>query len=121
MPKFERWPAFRVVATPEALDRLDGDLLRLAPDEALLLLEDEAVEVDDEHAIIVRDHSFVGAWFEKSLAAEILARHCEWEPPSSGFAQGAVAGIPTKLWFRGELVLMLVQAPYAVEFEERLR
>lgn len=120
MPEFERFPATRIVATPAALDQLAGEVLRLAPDEALVL-GDEPLKVDDEHAIVLSDHSFQGAWFEKVLADEILARYCEWEPPASGFAQGAVAGIPTKLWFKNDLVLMLVQAPYAAELLERLR
>lgn len=113
----ERLPATRVVAKPEALDRLPGGL-RLAPDEALFI--DPVGKVPDEHAIVVEDHSFMGVWMSAEEAAELLERHCEWEPPAQGLAQGAVAGIPAKLWFAEQRVLILVQAPYADDFMERI-
>jgi hypothetical protein len=36
------------------------------------------------------------------------------------FAQGAVAGIPTKLWLEDDQVLFIVPAPYAADFAERM-
>ena len=39
---------------------------------------------------------------------------------SSAFAQGAVAGIATKLWFEAGRVLLIVPAPLIADFEERM-
>lgn len=121
----KRFPATRVVALPSALDSLKpptGSIaLRLAADE-LLIMPPAQVAVNDPHAIILPDGSFAGAWASASEAKRILERECEWELPRArpAFAQGAVAGIPVKLWLEEDRVFVVVQAPFVVEFEERI-
>lgn len=127
MPVLNRLLATRIVATPAALDALarpdENTLaLRTAADELLLIPPVADVAVADAHAIITEDGGFAGVWLAAEAALEFLARSCEWELPHGrpAFAQGAVAGIPTKLWLEAERVLFVVQAPYAAEFEERM-
>jgi hypothetical protein len=114
------------VATPAALDEAvwpeESLVLRFAPDEALVMPPLGAVPVPDPHAIIIADGGFAGVWLTAEEALVFLERACEWEIPSErpAFAQGAVAGIATKIWLETDKVLFLVQAPYAYDFEERL-
>ena len=56
---------------------------------------------------------------EEALA--FLERACEWALPQQrpAFAQGAVAGVPVKLWLEGDQVLFVVPSPYVHDFEER--
>lgn len=124
--RFQRLEATRVMASPEALDALatatDDRVLRIAPDEALVLGGVPPEAVPDPHAIVERETGFSGAWIESSQATELLARTCDWELPSSrpAFAQGAVAGVPVKIHFEVDRVLFVVQTPWAHELEERL-
>ncbi|MEZ4592739.1 MAG: hypothetical protein R3D55_16565 [Chloroflexota bacterium] len=129
MPKLNRIAATRIVANPDALDRADVPqsslALRFAADELFLTppLQDETIiTAHDPHAILIREGGFAGTWLPANEAAEFLARNCEWEMPNGrpAFAQGAVAGIPTKLWLEDEQVLFIVPAPYAHDFAERL-
>lgn len=121
----KRFPATRIVATPTALDSIqypaDSIVLRIAADEVLIAPPAE-INVNDPHAIILPDGSFCGVWLTASAAQRILERECEWKLPHQrpAFAQGAVAGIPVKLWLEVERVFMVVQAPFVVEFEERI-
>ncbi len=134
----------RIVATPEALDAAEWSadtlVLRFAPDEVFIvkppsnsLLWGKDIntssplggiegELADPHAIVVSEGSFSGLWLDSDTAMHILEHGCEWEIPSErpAFAQGAVAGIPAKLWFEAERVLIIVPAPLAAEFEERI-
>ncbi len=144
--RFARFSALRIAATAAALDALQPPhavlALRFAPDELYLLPETtgtgatmkseiSALQTQitapllalDEDAIIVRETGFSGLWLQHDEALDLLQRHCEWEPPTTrpAFAQGAVAGIPTKLWFTPERVLLLVATPHAQEMEERLQ
>ena len=125
MPELKRLQTTRIVATPAALDGLtipNGTLsLRTAPDE-MLLMPPTAVDLLDAYAIVVEDGSFAGAWWDSAELLPILERTCEWELPNQRptFAQGMVAGIPTKLWLEQDRVLLLCPAVYAAEMEERI-
>lgn len=127
MRALDRFPATRVVAKPAALDAYawpKGALvLRTAPDEVLALTAEKIAFAGDEHAIVERDDGFAGAWVPSKEALAFLESACEWEPPAArpAFAQGAVAGLPAKLFFETERVLFLVPAPYAADLQERLR
>lgn len=126
MPELKRLTMTRIVSTPTALDQVvwptETRVMRIAPDEVLILPELAQIEIDDPHVIVVTESGFAGLWLDASSAAEILAQTCQWELPSSrpAFAQGAVADIPTKLWFEPDQTLFIVPAPYAADFEERL-
>ena len=116
----------RVVATPAALDTVSWPMgavvLRVAPDEALVTAEVTTATVPDPHAIVERETGFVAAWVESRRALELLEQFCTWELPHArpAFAQGAVAGLPVKLWFDADRVLILVPAPFATDFAERV-
>ncbi len=134
MPELNPIPATRIVATPAALDAAhwppEALVLRFAPDEALIMSAVtegvdsiiEAIILDDPHAIVIAETGYAGLWLAADKALDFLERACEWALPSDrpAFAQGAVAGIPTKLWFEEQQVLFILPAPYAVDFEERL-
>ena len=126
MPELKPIQATRIVATPAALDAAvwpqDALALCIAPDEALVTTTVSADIVDDPHAIVAPDAGFVGAWVGADEALEFLERCCEWEIPRErpAFAQGAVAGLPVKLWLEEERVLFLVPAPYAADLEEHM-
>ena len=140
---FKRLPGTRMVAKPEALDALPlpahAIALRFAPDELYITFASDraqsgasfstvratiqtALLAADPHAIIIAEGAFSGAWVAESHALALLERLAEWEMPTArpAFAQGAVAGIPTKLWFEEKRVLFVVPTPYAHELEERL-
>lgn len=123
----ERLTATRVVATPAALDHATWPagvvVLRTAPDEAIALAGMNAVVVNDPHAIIERETALFGVWVEAGEALDLLERECAWEVPHErpSFAQGAVAGLPVKVWFEADQVLFVVPAPFAADFVERCR
>lgn len=122
----ERLPLMHVVASPAALSAAewpDGAIvLRIAPDEVLAMSSGSPSLADDPHAIELRDSAFSGLWLEAAEAEELLARFCEWELPADrpAFAQGALAGLPVKLWLERDRVLILVPAAYADDLAERL-
>ena len=126
MPKLSRMVVSRIVSTPEALDAAQwpGDVLvfRTAPDELFVVPAQDDINVADPYAIVIQDGGQAGIWLPAESALSVLERQCEWELPSErpAFAQGAVAGIPAKLYFEEERVLFIVAAPYAQEFEQRL-
>ncbi len=125
--RFSRLEATRIVAVPAALDRLalgPSELgFRLAPDELLLVPSNAHVAIDDPHAIVELDTGFAGAWVAIDEALSFLERACSWPIPTArpAFAQGAVAGLPVKLWLETDRVLFVVPAPFAADFEARLR
>lgn len=130
MPALKRIAATRIVAKPNALDSADipqsSLALRFAADELFVTppLQDESIILDhDPHAIIISEGGFAGTWLAIAEASDFLQRNCLWELPNGrpAFAQGAVAGIPTKLWLEEDQVLFIVPAPYAVDFAERLQ
>ncbi len=129
MPALKRIAATRIVAQPNALDAADVPqsslALRFAADELFVTppLQDESVILaHDPHAIVISEGGFAGTWLDHETAAHFLQRHCTWELPDGrpAFAQGAVAGIPTKLWLEEAQVLFIVPAPYAHDFAERM-
>jgi hypothetical protein len=122
----------RVVAAPAALDAAtwpEGTLpLRLAPDDVLLIAADLAdvnvrVAVDDPDAIVADDAGFAAVVLDEPAAGAILPRVVEWPLPTSrpALAQGALAGLPARLWCEDARVVVLVPAPFAADLEERLR
>lgn len=130
MPALKRIAATRIVSTPAALDAADVPqsslALRFAADELFITppLQDESVILaHDPHAIVISEGGFAGVWLDSDEAAEFLQKNCAWELPNGrpAFAQGAVAGIPTKLWLEEEQVLFIVPAPYAADFAERMQ
>jgi len=128
---FERLPGTRIVAKPETLDGLDLPeetvVLRFAPDEAFIFPplsanQSKAVRRLESDAIVVAEGSFSAAWIPEDHALPLLERLAEWKMPDQrpAFAQGAVAGVPAKLWFSNGKVLFLVLTPLAQELEDRL-
>ena len=123
---FERIEGVRVVASPAALEAAhwpQGALSwRLAPDEVFVTAAVPADIVDDPHAIVEPDDGFMGAWVDAGRALDFLERSCEWELPRErpAWAQGAVAGLPVKLWIEHDRVWFIVPAPYARDLLERL-
>lgn len=122
MPALERLAGVHVVALPEALDGarwVGGDVrvLRFAPDEAFAI-DAETAEVDDPDALVEDERGFAGTWCPWSD----LEPHIEWpldgRPPF--IHQGKVAGIPAKVLFDGDRVLLVTQAAYAADLETRL-
>jgi len=123
--ELKRTQLTRIVADPSALDQAawHGIVLRVAPDEALLLSDETPDVATDPHSIVQRDDGFSAMWLPMTEARELLAKTCDWELPAQrpAFAQGSVAGLPVKLWFEQDRVLFLVPAPYAHDFLERVQ
>ena len=122
----ERVSLLHIVGSGAALNSIVWSdqtiVLRIAPDEVLALAPNAPAIPDDPHAIVRRDDGYAAVWLSTAEAQELLASSCEWKLPTERptFAQGAVAGLPVKIWFEHYRVLMLVPAPYAAEFAERL-
>ena len=124
MPEPERLQGLRVAADPAALDsaRWHGEtvtVLRFAPDDALALGA-VGVDLDDEHAVVEGEAGYVGVW----LAVADLEPHLEWPLPAERpvLAQGAVAGVPAKVWLPDDGdALLLTACAYAAELGGRLR
>ena len=125
MPELERLHGLRVVAEPAALDAAhwSGDgvtVLRFAPDEAFGIGA-RSVEVDDADAIVEQEAGFSGAWVDLA----VVTPHIEWSLPTDrpALAQGAIAGVPAKLWLPADdyTAFLVVAAAYADELSERLR
>ena len=119
--------ATRIAATSAALDAAqwpsDAIVLRTAPDEAIVLAAIASSLIADAHAIVEPETALFGVWMPIDEALALLERECDWELPVArpAFAQGAVAGLPLKLWFERDRVLFVVSAPFATDFAERLR
>ena len=122
---FERLEATRIVAAPRALNEVEapdgGYLVRLAPDDLLVIPAPERVDVADPHAIIEPETGFSAAWFDRTELVRLQAVSA-WEFPRRRpeFAQGHVAGIPVKMLFEEGGVRVLVPAVLAHHMEERL-
>ena len=123
--RFERLAATRIVADPGALDEIDapdgGYLLRLAPDDMLVLPPPDRIDVADRYAIVESEAGFSAAWFARSEVPRLQALS-GWEFPRRrpAFAQGHLAGIPVRTLFDAGGVLVLVPAVLAHQLEERL-
>ena len=120
----ERLEGLRVVATPDALDHawFEGDVtvLRIAADE-VLALGAVAAEITDDHAIVERETAFVGWGLSPAEFDAHVARHVEWALPTARpvLAQGLAAGMPVKLWFEHDRVLLLVSSGLVHEAVDR--
>ena len=121
----ERLRATRVVATPEALDRAvvatGCIVLRIAPDEALIIGE-HPITADDPHAIVVDDAGWCGAWLSAEAAERFLRAECQFSTPPErpALAQGMVAGLPVKLWLEAERTLFVVPHVFAHDLQARM-
>ena len=123
MPALEPVEAWRVVASPTAIDGAhwagdDVDVLRVAPDEALVLGATGG-HVDDPDAILEPEAGFSVALLAPEDRAGVL-EHVEWRVDQNGsLGQGKVAGVPAKLRM-AEPALLVVQTCYVDELERRL-
>jgi hypothetical protein len=126
VPALDPIRGLRVVALPGALDAARwtaGDtgqvtILRLAPDDVLAIGAVE-VQVEDPDAIVEPEAGFVGGW----CSLEDLRPQTEWAVPTErpALAQGAVAGVPAKVWLPDDGdVLLVVSAAHAAVLTERL-
>ncbi|HEU4571428.1 MAG TPA: hypothetical protein VFR93_01990 [Candidatus Limnocylindrales bacterium] len=124
MPALEPVEAWRVVASPEALDRArwhgdDVDVLRIAPDEALGLGATGVELTGDPDAIVEPEAGYSVAILDQ-LDEPTVRDHVEWDLDAADeLAQGKVAGVPAKLRV-GNPTLLVVQTAYADELRERL-
>lgn len=135
MRALERFTGTRVVALPHAIDAAvwpEGTLaFRLAPDEVLVTPAVNVTAVDDPHAIVELETGFSAVWLDHLAAIDLLERECDWERPQEMrqlgnpelpiFAQGLVAGLPVKIWFERDRVLIIVASALAADLAERLR
>ena len=132
MPALEPVEAWRVVASPAAIDAAhwlgeDVAILRLAPDEALGLRA-TGIEIDDPDAIDEPETGMsaalldVHAWYD-------LVDHLEWQAPAEPkvLAQGKIAGVPARIVTGDPAVmptdapaLLVVQTAFADELTGRL-
>jgi hypothetical protein len=121
----------RVVSTAASLDALtfapgtpeDTIILRTAPDEAMILdAVPASVVVDDQHAIIVEDSGWCGAWLPTDVAEQFLLQNATWHLPPERplFAQGMVAEAPVKVWAETQRVLLVVPRVAAQDFQSRM-
>jgi hypothetical protein len=124
VPVLERLRGVRVVAHPPAIDaaRWHGDpvlVLRFAPDEAFGVGA-TAAELDDADAIVEAEAAFVGG----VVPLDDLRRRSEWALPSQRpvLAQGALAGVPVKLWLATDdgTAFLVAYAASAPELIDRL-
>jgi hypothetical protein len=121
----ERMHGTRVVASPAVLDAREwpdgAAALRLAADD-LLLIGAALADMGDASAIVEEERGFVGWWLSSDELRDRVMPHVEWPLPDSrpAFAQGLIAGVPAKLWLAADRSLVLCQAAYAHELEERL-
>jgi hypothetical protein len=123
-PEIKRLSATRIIAKPKVLDALNTTsiMLRLAPDDALVLAKVTANELNDPHAIVASEKGFVSVWLKRKEALEFLSHNCEWDLPKTfpAFAQGMVAGLAMKLYFEKSRVLFVVPSPFEKVLAERL-
>jgi hypothetical protein len=120
----------RIVASPEAIDAIvsvegvvdRGLMIRLAPDDAFLMFDNNGIEVDDG-GIVVPETGFAGCWLTEHEVASRVLPHIEWSVPAErpALVQGLIAGVPAKLWLNGDESLLFCAAPYADELSGRLR
>jgi hypothetical protein len=113
----------RVVAQPEAIDAIlmpaDGEMLRIAPDDAIVVGA-VALTVNDPFAIVEHEHAFVH-WRLTPAEFAPITDHIEWPLPTPGLlGQGLIAGVPAKIVIGNDHVLLVVSASLAHELAERL-
>ena len=126
MPELRAVRGLRLVADPVAIDGatwttdLDKPALvhRLAPDEAFSP-GSTSVVIDDVYAIVVEEHGIVST---RCRIADLLP-HIDWTLPIERptFTQGAVAGVPARLWLLDDtFVVLYTSEAYARELAARL-
>ena len=113
----------RVVARPAAIDAAalpdEAMMLRIAPDDAIVTGVG-ALTLDDPHAIIEAEHTFVH-WRLTPGEFVAIADHIEWPLPATGeLGQGLIAAVPAKIVIAADHVLLIVSAGLAHELLERL-
>jgi hypothetical protein len=113
----------RVVAKPAAIDAIlmpaDGVMLRIAPDDAIVVGA-VALTVDDPFAIIEPEYAFVH-WRLTPAEFAPVTDHIEWPLPALGLlGQGLIAGVPAKIIIGPNDVLLVVSAGLAHDLAERL-
>ncbi len=117
--------ARRLIATPDALDRgsfpPQAVVMRFATDDALVIGEGE-IRLDDTHAIIEEERGFAALVLTPEEAVRLFERHLLWQlpPERPAVAQGALAGIPTRIWLEEDRVTVLVATPFVHELLERI-
>lgn len=122
MRAFETLTGWRVVADPAQIDDLGvgaSTIIRLAPDDALVLSATEP-QAADEHAIIEADTGWSGTWMTLDAFDRTVRPLIEWSVASDGLSQGLVTGVPAKIVCEGGLVLIACATPYVHELIERL-
>ena len=116
----------RVVASAESLDGIEWPeeavVLRLARDEVLVLTEHDELAVSDEHVIAEEEAGFSGVSLTDAEFDQLVRLHIDWAIPATrpALAQGLVAGVPCKLWFADDSVLLLCLTAHVHELEARL-
>lgn len=95
--------------------------MRIAEDEALLVGADE-VTVADPHAIIAREHGYCGVSMPRDEFDDWFSQHAPWRlpPGEPAFGQGAVAGLPIKVWADRDRALVITRTSLRHVLEERL-
>lgn len=127
----ERLHGTRFVAAPSALDALIPDLdatsvggtaLRFALDDLLVIHGGSYMVALGEASIQEKETGFVGWWLTPDELRDYVLEHIDWPLPDQrpALAQGLVAGVPAKLWLAEDRALLLCNAAYAHELEERI-
>ena len=129
-----RAPGMHVVASPEAIDRarwqdagpgpdeFEPLLLRLAPDE-VFAIGAIGVEIEDPDAIVEHEAGYIALMFPADEFVDAVIPHLEWPAPMErpAFAQGAIAGVPSKLYIDPTgAAIVLVLAAYLDDLLPRL-
>lgn len=113
----------RIVTTQDAIDALmsEGlDIIRLAPDEALLLGDLTEIDIDDRWAIVEADTSFSAIYTDVTTASVFLARTSELSVgPDASVIRGLAAGLALTVRRTGDHCSLLVPTPFAHELAER--
>jgi hypothetical protein len=118
---------WRVIASPDALDVMlagpGSTVVRISPDDALVIGPTEPHVLGDEHAIITPEHGFAAAELTADQLTSIAVEHIEWQLPTArpALAQGQIAGVPAKLVLHaGGGATLLVACAARHELEARL-
>ena len=115
--------AVRIVAPAPSLDAASwpggATVVRLASDEVLVV---DALEVNppDPDAIVFPDTSWVRHRLRPADGAVVMTGTASWPPPSTGAAQGMVAGVPAKVVVGPDQWWFLVPGVVAAEFADRI-
>ncbi len=115
----------RLAARADALDRLDapdGSVLRLAPDEALVLdVSIDEIGIDDPDAIVVSETGYVGIRSDVDTVSRFLGAGADFVlvDRDPGLTQGMVAELPIKIWRVEDRCLVMAPTPFADELAER--